>query len=213
MQMLMLLMLAGGCGVYSLVKSSSRRNDKQRRYITVKGHIGTMNWRDKGIERLKEIKRRTANTGRRVLHTKAVAKAIDKIVEASRSATEATPQDSLLPQVPQGTPLSGTPYGRRVGKQTEMPKKTARNTFDGMELLAIDFLLEVVERTQEDSDYDLTMQKLVFSELARRGQLRKADSKALVIYATDEKGVYGKEIQRAAMEELSGRTKVGSTSV
>lgn len=193
MQMLMLLMLAGGCGVYSLAKSSSRRqascgrkDGKQRRYITVKEHVDTMNWRDKSIERLKEIKRRTANTGRRVLHTKAVVKAIDKIVEAGMSATDAT-KGAL--------------------------QKSARNTFGGMELLELDFLLEVIERMEEDSEYDLTMQKLVFGELVRRGQLGKADSKALVTYATDEKGVYGKEIQRAAMEELAGRTKVGSAAV
>lgn len=80
-------------------------------------------------------------------------------------------------------------------------------------MLGLDFLLEVVERMEEDSEYDLTMQKLVFGELVRRGQLGKADSKALVAYATDEKEIYGKEIQRAAMEELAGRTKVGSSAV
>jgi hypothetical protein len=199
MQMLMLLMLAGGCGVYSLVKSS-RRGGKQRRYIAVKGHIDTMNWRDKSIERLKEIKRRTANTGRRVLHTKAAIKAIGKIIEAGRSATDTTPQDALLHR---------TPSGGRAGTL----QKATRNTFGGMELLGLDFLLEVVERMEENSEYDLTMQKLVFGELVRRGQLGKADSRALVAYATDEKGVYGKKIQRAAMEELAGRTQVSSAAV
>ncbi len=207
MQMLMLLVLAGGCGVYSLVKSSGRRVDKQRRYITVKGHIDTMNWRDKSIERLKEIKRRTANTGRRVLHTKAAVKVIDKIIEAGRSATDTTPQDALFHRTPSST-------GRlTAGGRAGTLQKATRNTFGGMELLGLDFLLEVVERMEEDSEYDLTMQKLVFSELARRGQLGKADSRALVAYATDEKGVYGKKIQRAAMEELAGRTKVGSATV
>jgi hypothetical protein len=81
-----------------------------------------------------------------------------------------------------------------------------RDMHSGMELLELGFLLSVVESVENDDKTEVTMRKLCFGELVRTGQRGEIDSKALKIYVMDADGLYGKEIQCQAMQELSVRT-------
>ena len=82
-----------------------------------------------------------------------------------------------------------------------------RDLSSGMEVLELDFLLSVVESTQSHDSNDVTMRKLDFNELIRRGLLNEIDSDAIKVYAKDENKFYGREIQCAAMKELTIRTE------
>lgn len=88
-----------------------------------------------------------------------------------------------------------------------------RNLGGGMEMLEMDFLLGVVENTGGADKNDVMMRKLVFNELLRREQLDAIDSNALKVYAIDDGGLYGKDIQCEAMKKLTERTarKAGSS--
>ncbi len=81
-----------------------------------------------------------------------------------------------------------------------------RDLASGMEMLEMDFLLSVVEKTKGDDKNDVAMRKLSFNELLRREQQKHIDSKALTVYAVDEDNLYGKDIQCEAMKELTKRT-------
>lgn len=83
-----------------------------------------------------------------------------------------------------------------------------RDLASGMEMLELDFLLGIVERPEADDKSDVMMRKLCFNELARRKQLKAADSNVLKVYAMNEGNLYGKGIQCAAMKELVKRTRL-----
>lgn len=83
-----------------------------------------------------------------------------------------------------------------------------RDLAGGMEMLELDFLVRIAERTEGDDEKDVTMRKLSFYELVRRNQLKAADSNALRVYATNKGNLYGKDIQQEAMKELAERTRV-----
>ena len=76
-----------------------------------------------------------------------------------------------------------------------------------MDLLEMDFLLGVIENTDGDDKNDVAMRRLSFNEVLRRNQQSDIDSAALSVYAVDEKDLYGKDIQCAAMKELTRRTE------
>lgn len=89
------------------------------------------------------------------------------------------------------------------------PKVASRNNADlksGIELLERAFLLNLVSDTESDDDTDITMRKICFQELMRRGQLGHIDSGTLTAYSLNKNNLYGKEIQRAALQELALRT-------
>ncbi|MHC4186780.1 MAG: hypothetical protein ACYST2_00630 [Planctomycetota bacterium] len=89
-------------------------------------------------------------------------------------------------------------------KEVVMEKNKDLNS--GMELLEMDFLLGIVEHTSNHDPKDVTMRKLNFDELLRRGNLDKIDSHALAVYAVNAGDPYGKEIQCEATMELARRT-------
>jgi hypothetical protein len=94
----------------------------------------------------------------------------------------------------------------------DLPRKRGKDLQSGMELLGLDFLLKVVENTNDGSDEkDVTMRKLNFKELQRRGKLNQADSNALKVYAVNKSNLYGKDIQCEAMKSLAERTTKGGT--
>lgn len=107
-------------------------------------------------------------------------------------------------------PLDGA---QETAGETTMEKKTRaqRNLAGGMDLLEIDFLLGVIENINGEDKNDVAMRKLTFSESLRRNQQNEIDSAALSVYAVDEKGLYGKDIQCAAMKELTRRTEQKSS--
>jgi hypothetical protein len=89
-----------------------------------------------------------------------------------------------------------------------MEKKTraGRNLAGGMDLLELEFLLGVIENIDGEDRNDVAMRKLTFNEVLRRNQQNEIDSASLSVYAVDEKSLYGKDIQCAAMKELTRRT-------
>jgi hypothetical protein len=92
-----------------------------------------------------------------------------------------------------------------------VPERTLRDLQSGMELLGLDFLLSIVENTNGDDDEkDVTMRKLNFKELLRRGKLNQADSNALKVYAINKGNLYDKDIQCEAIKTLAERTVKGN---
>jgi hypothetical protein len=89
----------------------------------------------------------------------------------------------------------------------EKKTRTGRNLAGGMDLLEMDFLLGVIENTDGEDKNDVSMRRLSFNEVLRRNQQSEIDSAAMTVYAVDEKGLYGKDIQCAAMKELTRRTE------
>ena len=89
------------------------------------------------------------------------------------------------------------------------PLVKKRDLSGGMELLARNFLVGVVEQTDSPDQRDIEMRRLCFAELVRRGELWALASNALKIYTLDEDGFYGKVIRCEAMAELAGRTRPG----
>ena len=90
--------------------------------------------------------------------------------------------------------------------KTGLLHKKDRDVSAGMESLELDFLLSVVENTENDDEHDVIMRKLNFSELVRRCKLDRVDSNALKVYATDQFNLYGKHNQYEALKELTART-------
>jgi hypothetical protein len=89
----------------------------------------------------------------------------------------------------------------------EKKTRTGRNLAGGMDLLEMDFLLGVIESTDGEDKNDVSMRRLSFNEVLRRNQQSEIDSAAMTVYAVDEKALYGKDIQCAAMKELTRRTE------
>lgn len=89
----------------------------------------------------------------------------------------------------------------------EKKTRTGRNLAGGMDLLEMDFLLGVIENTDGEDKNDVAMRRLSFNEVLRRNQQNEIDGAAMAVYAVDEKNLYGKDIQCAAMKELTRRTE------
>jgi hypothetical protein len=93
----------------------------------------------------------------------------------------------------------------------KLAKEKEKDLHSGMELLEVDFLLSIVENTNGgDDEKDVTIRKLNFKELLRRGKLNHADSNALKIYAINKGNLYGKDIQCEAIKSLAERTAKGA---
>jgi hypothetical protein len=103
------------------------------------------------------------------------------------------------------------PQQKLVGKTLkDLPRKREKDLHSGMELLGLDFLLNIVENTNGgDNEKDVAIRKLNFKELLRRGKLNQADSKALKVYAINKGNLYGKDIQCEAIKNLAERTAKG----
>jgi hypothetical protein len=84
------------------------------------------------------------------------------------------------------------------------------NRKGGMELLDLDFLLSVVSDTEHNGSADVTMRKLIFKEIIRRKRLSEIKSSVLKEYVLNKGGLYSKDIQCEAIEELALRTERGS---
>jgi hypothetical protein len=88
----------------------------------------------------------------------------------------------------------------------ELATEKNKDLHSGMELLELDFLLGIVEDTKSNDQNDVTMRKLNFNEVLRRGKQNQIDSNALAMYAVSVGNLYGKDIQCEAMKELARRT-------
>ena len=85
-------------------------------------------------------------------------------------------------------------------------REKTKDLHSGMELLESDYLLSVVDNTEENDLRDLTIRKLNFNELLRRNKLNQVSSRALKVYAMNQGSLYGKDIQCEAMRQLAERT-------
>jgi len=124
----------------------------------------------------------------------------EKKGEAKKTATS-----KIVEMRPSVKDASADIAGREKPK-SELAAERGRDLAGGMEMLELDFLLSIVERTKGDDKNDVVMRKLDFNELIRREQLNEIDSNALKVYAMDESNLYGKDIQCAAIKELTIRT-------
>ncbi len=86
-------------------------------------------------------------------------------------------------------------------------KKRGRDLHGGLEILDLDFLLDIVENTDGTEEHDMTMRKIGFHELARTGRLSDIDSNALGYVCMDEDGLFDRRMQCEAMQELAARTE------
>jgi hypothetical protein len=96
--------------------------------------------------------------------------------------------------------------GETMSEESSYSGRGGRNLGGGMEILELDFLLGVIENIDGTDTNDVAMRKLTFNEVLRREQQSEIDSKALAVYAVDTDRLYGKDIQCAAMTELTKRT-------
>jgi hypothetical protein len=90
--------------------------------------------------------------------------------------------------------------------ESRTPVPEMRDTRTGMELLARDFLVDVVEKTDSADKLDISMRCMCFDELIRRNQLFALSSEALKVYVLNEGELFSKTIRLAAMAQLADRT-------
>ncbi|MCK5174130.1 MAG: hypothetical protein KAR47_12120 [Planctomycetes bacterium] len=93
-----------------------------------------------------------------------------------------------------------------AAKSHDASRRRDRDLRTGMDVLDLEFLLTVVENTGGNDTNEIAMRKLSFNELMRTQRVHELDSSALKVYAMDEYGHFGKDIQCEAMKELTERT-------
>ena len=182
MQMLVFVILAASLGVYSLVKTRAKQSGVQKQYYPA----GVRNPQTRGFrqtKRLKELK--------------------DKCVGIFLKTAQPT---VVIEEHPFDLGAADT-AGERKRKSEP---GSERDLTGGMEMLELDFLLSVVEKTEGDNERDVMMRKLGFNELLRREQLKAVDSNAIKVYAVNEGNLYGRNIQCGAMKELAERAALRS---
>jgi len=187
-QILVFLLLAAFCGVYSLVKNKQNESKDQQQNLAeeTSTHHAKGRWRfqlpRKQIALCKDIAQKyTAKTQDMRLHIPNL------------------PQEPILDFDSPDTASQEKP-------ENELPEKKSKDLHSGMELLESDFLLSIVENTEDNDQKDVTMRRLNFNELLRRKKLNQVNSKALKVYAINRGNLYDKDIQCEAMRELAERT-------
>ena len=98
-----------------------------------------------------------------------------------------------------------TPAKNGNKKRGNLIRKGGKDMHSGMELLDVEFLLSIVDISDNGDGHDVVMRKLCFNELVRSSQRHEISSGALKMYAMDVDGLYGKSIQCEAMLELAER--------
>ena len=81
-----------------------------------------------------------------------------------------------------------------------------RDLQSGMELLGIEFMLDLAEKTDFDTRDEAVMHNLGLNELIRRGNLDQIDSRTLATYANNDGNFYSTQVQCSAMQILAQRT-------
>jgi hypothetical protein len=189
-QMLMVVILAAGGGIYAFIKTRPGPRRGSRGPISI--HRNIFNRGIDGVSRL--IK----TTGRQIpLNRPAPLQGPGERRVISRTSNINYQTPAVIETVVQSdTQRSG-------GPASETKKRDLKS---GMELLQGGFLVKIVEQPANAAGLDIEMQKMCFAEMQRRNELEAVSSEALETYTIDEAGHYGKTIQRQAMEELFRRT-------
>jgi len=118
------------------------------------------------------------------------------------------PRKSNIPNLSQEPMPDLDNLGTAARKNTKNLRaaKKIKDLHSGMDLLELDFLLNIVENTKGNGQNDVAMRKLNFNEVLRRDKLNQVNSKVLTVYAINKGDLYDKDIQCKAMEELAKRT-------
>ena len=181
-QLLMVVMLAAGGGIYAFVKTRPASRRGKRGPISIHRNI-----LDHGIERVSRL-----------------IKTAGKRISLKRPAPQQSPGEyrviTQMPEINYQTPAIVETVVKSGAK--------GRNLKSGMELLTGGFLVKMIESrfAGAAAGLDIEMQKMCFAEMKRRNELEAVSSEALKIYIVDKAGHFGKTIQRQAMEELFRRT-------
>lgn len=91
-------------------------------------------------------------------------------------------------------------------ERSDVNRKRGRDITSGMDLLDLDFMLDMAENVEASEPTDIQMRKLIFAEILRSERLHELDSSALKAYAVNEGGLFEKDVQCEAMKELTERT-------
>ncbi|UCF44409.1 MAG: hypothetical protein JSV99_05735, partial [Planctomycetota bacterium] len=177
-QMLVLVILAALFGIGSLVKTRSNKLKVAKQDYAVGGRRAH-SWRRWPNKALAALKEKSVGIPLKTSQPKAVLQ--ERTFEFD--ATGATSHE-----------------------RSKIPSTKERDLHSGMEMLELDFLVGIVEKTASDDNNDVTMRKLSFNELLRREQLKGTSSKMLKDYALNKDNIYGKDIQCEAIKELAKRT-------
>jgi hypothetical protein len=182
-QMLMVVLLAAGGGIYVFIKTRPKFRRSSRAPISIYHNIF-----NRGIDGISYF---IKNVGRRI--------------PLKRPAMMQNPGNHrAINQIPEIN------YKAPATIETNVkPGAKRRDLKSGMELLSGGFLVKVIESRNDgicDDGMDIEMQKMCFAEMKRRNELEAVSSEALKAYTVDEAGHYGKTIHRQAMEELFRRT-------
>ncbi len=187
MQILVLVILAGSFGIVSLARAKANKFKEQNSPTYPQKSKHQRHWQVKpSLE-----------------HGKSSPSV--SMAEPSVDKRKKTKQPMLNFYTPAKT--SRARPKRKLVKEKEEQKEKDLNS--GMELLELNFLLNIVENTNGEDEKDIIIRKLNFKELLRRGELNRTDSNALKIYALDKNNRYGKDIQCEAMKKLAERTSAG----
>jgi hypothetical protein len=177
-QMLVLVILAALFGIGSLVKTRSNKLKGAKQGYAAGGRSAHswQRWPNKALTALKE-------------------KSLG--ISLKTSQPKAAIQERTLDFDAAGAPSH---------EKSRTPPAKEKDLHSGMEMLELDFLLDIVEKTTSKNKNDVTMRKLSFNELLRREQLEATSSKTLKDYALNKDNIYGKEIQCEAIKELAKRS-------
>jgi len=182
-QILVLLVLAAMWGLYSLVKTKRDDFNDEQGFSEEAGSYRA------------KARRRFGLAGKLIVRYK-------DIIQKQTAKT-------LKARIDLPSPLPGSlfdPEGDKGKRKEKAATGRSKDLGSGMELLEPGFLLSIVEDTKGNEKNDVTMRKMNFNELLRRGELDQVNSKSLKVYAVNRGNLYGKDIQCEAMRELSERT-------
>jgi len=133
-----------------------------------------------------------------------------KVPATAPVAVKVSPQQTPaavdpVAQTKQDTPRV-TPAKIQPSQNKAAPAKDDRDLHGGMELLGVEFILNLAEKTDFDTRDEAVMHNIGLNELIRRDNFDRLNSKTLAAYATNDGDFYSKQIQCSAMQVLAQRT-------
>jgi hypothetical protein len=131
----------------------------------------------------------------------AITDAIEETEEAKGNMMENDDKNESYSE----TAVEVKPSRNENKKRSNLIRKGGKDMHGGMELLGAEFLLSIVDNSDNGDGHDVIMRKLCFNELVRSSQRHEISSISLKMYAMDVDGLYGKSIQCEAMLELAER--------
>ena len=186
-EILVILVLVSGWGLYNLVKKKPQDlSDEEDNYVVQKRRVPT---KQNSQPRPKIV--------------------VDKIALRSRQVSFGVSGSSSKPRP--GFEGAESSAEKEAPKLSRKDKEHDLNS--GMELLDMSFLLGVVENDSKNDPKEITMCKLCFNEILRRGKQSQIHSNGLKFYAVNKGNYYSKDIQREALKELSVRTAKKATTI